>query len=163
MDADRIGLWGDSFAPVNPPHLLIDEQVQWQIGPEIEQQAEPLGGLLALLGGLYQEGVRMIAVRGGLNSYLSICDDYFAYVPADVIVPGILEAGDIADVAAALAPRPVLLEGLVDGRDRLLSEAELQGQLSSLRRAYQGLPGSKLVVNSGTGLTNLAEWFRTGL
>jgi hypothetical protein len=163
ISPERIGLWGDSFAPANPVHLLIDEQVQWQIGPQIEYQAEPLGGLLAILGALYQDGVRAIAVRGGLASYLSVSDDYFAYVPADVIVPGILEAGDIADVTVAVAPRPLLLEGLVDGRDRLLSDAELQGQFSSLRQAYQGIAGSKLVIRSGAGITNLAEWFRTGL
>ena len=101
MDAHRIGLWGDSFAPANPASLLIDEQVEWQVGPEIEQQAEPLGGLLAILGALYQDGVRTIAVHGGLASYLSVCDEYFTYVPADVIVPGILEVGEIADLAAS--------------------------------------------------------------
>jgi len=35
-----------------------------------------------------------------------------------VIVPGILQAGDIPDLTAALAPRPVRLVGLVDGRNR---------------------------------------------
>jgi cephalosporin-C deacetylase-like acetyl esterase len=163
MDAERIGLWGDSFAPANPAHLLIDEQLQWQIGPKIEEQAEPLGGLLAILGGLYEDGVRVIAVRGGLASYLSVCDDYFVYIPADVIVPRILEAGDIADVAAALAPRPLLIESLVDARDRLLPDAELQSKFSSLRQAYQGMSQSKLVIRNGAALTNLAEWFRTGL
>ena len=163
MDAHRIGLWGDSFAPANPAHLLIDEQVQWQVGPEIEQQAEPLGGLLAVLGALYHDGVRTVAVHGGLASYLSVCDDYFAYVPADVIVPGILDAGDIADVAAALVPRNVLLSGLVNGRDQLLHDVELERQLSPLKRAYQGMSTSKLVIRSGDDKTNVADWFRSNL
>jgi hypothetical protein len=163
MDEHRIGLWGDSFAPANPAHLLIDEQVQWQVGPEIEQQAEPLGSLLAILGALYHDNVRTVAVHGGLASYLSVCDDYFAYVPADVIVPGILEAGDIADVAAALVPRSVLLSGLVDGRDRLLPDVELDRELSPLKRAYQGVSTSKIVIRSGGGQANVADWFRNTL
>ena len=100
--------------------LVPDEVVNWQIGPEIQHQAEPLGGLLAILGGLFDESVRAVAVRGGLSSYLSILEDRFAYVPKDIIVPGIVDAGDISDVVAALAPRPVLLERMVDGRNRLV-------------------------------------------
>ena len=163
LDAHRIGLWGDSFTPANPARLVLDEQVQWQVGPQIQQQAEPLGGLLAVLGALYHDDVRTIAVHGGLASYLSVCDDYFAYVPADVIVPGILEVGDIADVAAALVPRSVLLSELVDGRDRLLQDVELERQLSPLKRAYQGVSTSKLVIRSDGSHENLADWFRNTL
>ena len=163
MDAHRIGLWGDSFAPANPARLLIDEQVQWQVGPEIEQQAEPLGGLLAILGALYQDGVRTIAVHGGLASYLSVCDDYFTYVPADVIVPGILEVGDIADLAAALVPRSLLLAGLVDGRDHLLQDAEVHQQFSTVERSYRSASTSKLDIRSVGDRANLADWFRTSL
>ena len=163
LDSHRMGLWGDSFAPANPAHLLIDEQVQWQVGPEFEQQAEPLGGLLATLGAIFEEHVRTIAVRGGLASYLSALDDNFAYVPADVIVPGILQAGDIAEVVAALVPRPILLEGLVDGRDRLLQETDLQNQMAPLNQAYQGVSTSNVAIHSGQGGANLAEWFRARL
>ena len=59
---------------------------------------------MALLGSLYDDDVQTVAVQGGLVSYLSVLDDNFAYVPQDVIVPGILEVGDVADVASALAP-----------------------------------------------------------
>jgi cephalosporin-C deacetylase-like acetyl esterase len=117
IDPKRIGVWGDSFVPVNPQRFLLDESPNWAIGPEVQRQAEPLGGLLAVLAGLYED-VRALAVRRGLVSYASILDDRFAYVPSDIIVPGILEAGDLSDVVAAIAPRPVLLESLVDARNR---------------------------------------------
>ncbi len=123
IDREHIALWGDALVPPNPSRLLLDELPSWQIGPEIQQQAEPLGGLLALLGALYDDRVRAVVVEGGLEGYLSILEDQFAYVPEDVIVPGILEAGDISDVAKALAPRPVLLENLRDGRNRLVRPA----------------------------------------
>jgi hypothetical protein len=118
-----IVMWGDSHAPPNPARMMLDELPNWQIGPQIQNQAEPLGGLLAILAAFYERRVRAVAVHRGLASYRSILEDNFAYVPADIIVPGILEAGDIADVAAALAPTPVVLDEMVDGRNRLVPGA----------------------------------------
>src|SRR5262249_10825901 len=59
----RIALWGDGLTPANPAHLVLDELPNWQIGPQIQQQAEPLGGLLALLGALYEDRVGAVAVE----------------------------------------------------------------------------------------------------
>jgi hypothetical protein len=123
IDPARIALLGDGLTPPNPARMALDELPNWQIGPQIQQQSEPLGGLLALLGALYENSVHTIAVEGGLDGYLSVLEDQFAYVPGDVIVPGILEAGDIGDVAKALAPRPVLLENMRDGRNRVVRHA----------------------------------------
>jgi dienelactone hydrolase len=123
IDPQRIALWGEGLTPPNPPAMALDELPNWQIGPQIQQQAEPLGGLLALLGALYERNIHSVAIEGGLDGFLSILEDPFAYVPSDVIVPGILEAGDISDLAKALAPRPVLLENMRDGRNRVASHA----------------------------------------
>ena len=125
LDSGRIALWGDTPAPPNPDRIL-DEVPGWQIGPEIQHQAEPAGALLAILAGLYEDNVRAVAARGGLAGYLALLQDNFAYVPNDVIVPSILEKGDVADAVAAIAPRPLLLEATVDGRNRLLSETSLR-------------------------------------
>jgi hypothetical protein len=163
LDRHRIGLWGDSFEPPNPSRLLIDELPQWHIGPQIEEQAEPLGGLLAVLGGLYEDNVRAVAVQGGLASYLSVLDDYFAYVPADVIVSGILEAGDIADVVAALAPRPVLLAGLVDGRDRMVPVTDLRSKLAPVYESYRKVSSAALSIRTGENASHFADWFLTHL
>jgi dienelactone hydrolase len=123
VDRSRIALWGETLVPPNPPRMLLDELPNWQIGPQTQQQAEPLGGLLALLGALYEDSVGAVAVEGGLENFASILEDRFAYVPSDVIIPGILEAGDLSEVAKALAPRPVLLENLRDGRNRVVRHA----------------------------------------
>ena len=160
-DVNRIALWGDSSAPANPERFLLDEFPQWQMGPQIQHQAEPLGGLLALLGALYEDGVKAVAVRRGLAAYLSVLDDAFAYVPGDIIVPGILEAGDIADIAAALAPRPLLLEALVDGRNRVLSEAALRSQLGPVYASYRS---STAHLRAGSAEeADLAAWARRHL
>jgi dienelactone hydrolase len=159
VDSSRFGLWGDSFYPANSEHLILNESPQWQIGPEIEQHAEPLGGLLAVLGGLYENDVRSIAVHGGLVSFSSMLESNFGYVPQDVIVPGILEAGDIADVEAALAPRPLLLAGMVDGLDKLVLQRELERQLQPVTQAYQNTASGVLSIQSGVNAPDPAYWF----
>jgi hypothetical protein len=120
VDSSRMMLWGDSFAEVNPERLLVDESLNMPAGPQIQHQAEPLGPMLALLAALYDERVRAVATRRGLVSFLSALDDRFSYLPLDAVVPGILEAGDLPDIRKALAPRPLLLEEQVDGRNRLV-------------------------------------------
>jgi cephalosporin-C deacetylase-like acetyl esterase len=157
MDNHKIGLWGDSFTPVNPPRFALDELIGWQIGPDIEYQAEPLGGLLALLGGLYENNVRAVATRRGLVSYSSILEDQFAYVPNDIIVPGILEVGDVADIAAALAPRPLLIENSVDGRNRVVKDASLRDRLALVFQSYSESP-THLRIRSEPRDPNLVRW-----
>jgi dienelactone hydrolase len=122
LDSTRLALWGDSFSPTNPPRLLLDEFPNWQIGPEVQHQAEPLGALVSLLTGLYDD-IDAIAVRGGLESFLSVLDSPFSYVPQDVIVPGFLEVGDVEDLVKALPAGSVLQVDAVDGRNRLVRPA----------------------------------------
>jgi hypothetical protein len=131
---------------LNEAHVL-DELPLWQVGPQIQNQGEPLGGLLAILGALFDPNVRAIAVRNGLASFNSILSDAFLYVPADIVVPGFLEAGDIADVAATLAPTPILLEDLIDGKNRLVSANDLRPQLDPLFRAYRETPANLTVLS----------------
>src|SRR5207302_2413731 len=63
LDAGRTALWGDSFAPANAPDA--DLAVPLDADP-FPTAAEPLGGLLALLGTLHEDGVRAVYVHGGL-------------------------------------------------------------------------------------------------
>ena len=118
-------LWGDSFGAVNARDMLFDKSPNQPGGPEISQ-AEALGSLLALLTALYEPEVAAVATRRGLASFLSVLDDRFLYVPLDVIVPGILDAGDLPDIAALIAPRPVLVQAAVDGRNRPLTLEEMK-------------------------------------
>jgi len=157
LDHKRIALWGDSYVPVNPPQIVLDEVPGWQIGPSIQWQTEPLGGLLVMLCGLYEDGLKALAVRKGLLGYLSILEDNFTYVPNDIIVPGILEVGDVSDIAAALAPRPLLLENLVDGKNRLAPDDSLCREFSRAVGAYSSVPGN-LVIRKEPGKPTLAAW-----
>ncbi len=157
VDAKRVGLWGDSFTETNPRNLVLDQSLMQKPGPQAIQQADPLGSLLALFVALYENDVRAVAARGGLVSYSSMLQDRFCYVPQDVVVPGILETADVGDLVSALAPRAVLLEGLVDGRNRRLTAAEASAQL-------QATPsGTRVLLRAEPAEPPLAAWMAAQL
>jgi dienelactone hydrolase len=142
IDTTRIALWGDSLAPTNAADRDLKVPLDAEKQPDL---AEPLGGLLALFGALYEEDVKAVYVRGGLDGFQSVLKGQFVYVPHDVIVPGALTAGDLCDVAAALAPRPVRLEGLVDGVNRRVSGESLAKTYEPAKAAYRSAnAGEKL-------------------
>jgi cephalosporin-C deacetylase-like acetyl esterase len=157
LDATRLALWGDSFAPVNVDPFRDPPQDS----DDAPREAQPVGGLLALFGALYEEDVRAVAVRRGLVGFGAVLDAPFCYVPHDTIVPGALTAGDLCDVAAALVPRPVRLEGLVGGRNCVVEEPPLRRALEPALAAYRDHP-DRLVLTAGmTGET--AAWLAAAL
>jgi len=97
IDGQRVALWGDSFAPPNG--------------------AEPMGAHLALLTALYEDDIHAVAARGGLAGYLTVLESAFADIPSEDVILGVLKAGDVADIAAALAPRPLLMETVLRPTD----------------------------------------------
>ena len=162
-DGDRIVLWGDSFAPPNTRELVMDE-LQYEAGPQIEHQAEPAGALLATLAALYDDKVRAVAALGGLAEFSSALENAFAYVPMDAIIPSVLQKGDIADIAAALAPRPLLFANAVNGRNVLLERAELDRAFERVAKAYAGAGRPQnLATHPEAEAKLVTEWVVTAL
>jgi len=153
----RVALWGESFAPTNPAGF-VDPQMN---GDEQPAQSEPLGGLLALFGGLYEEEVCAAVARGTLAGYQSLLRDRYCYVPHDAVIPGALTAGDLCDVAAALAPRPLRLEGLVDGRNCPMTDPELERLFEPTRQAYREAEDRLLLASVASG--EIAAWLAEAL
>jgi hypothetical protein len=140
LNAHQIGLWGESSAPPNPPGT--DFKIPRDDDDALPRSPEPMGGLLALLGALYEDDVRAVYVHGGLASMQSALTHYLALLPHDVIVPGALTAGDLSDLVAVLAPKKIRLEEMVDGWNRVLSPADMEktwpSAVSSYRAANAG-------------------------
>jgi len=126
-----IALWGDSFAPTNPPEFTDP-----LMGEEAPIFAEPLGGLLALFGALFENDIKAIVALGTFAEFKSILNDTYCYVPHDAIVPSAVTAGDLCEVAAALAPCPLRMHNLVDGRNCPLSSATANRILRPVQTAY---------------------------
>jgi len=116
---------------------------------------------MALFGALFEDDVRAVFVRRGLVAFEAILCSHFCYVPHDTIVPGALTVGDVCDVAAALAPRPLRFEGLVDGRDCVVTEPELRRWLEPTRQAYAAHE-DRLVLTSRVS-TDAGAWLAAAL
>jgi len=157
LDQRRIGLWGDSFAAANHPNLVAPPR-ETECPP---RQAEPLGQLLALLGALFEEDVQAVVARGGLVSFASILAGRECYVPLDAVVPGMLTVGDVADLVAALAPRSVCVDGLVDGRNCIESDADMAAAFAPAREAYKDAE-ERLRLSPDVG-ADTAEWLASAL
>jgi dienelactone hydrolase len=157
LDANRIALWGDALAPVNAAGDNLAAPLD---AAKLPHQAEPMGGLVALFGALYEPGVRAVYARAGLSGYRALLRSPFLYVPHDALVPGALTAGDLCDVAAALAPRPLRLEGLVDGLNRRVPAQE-QVDTYALARAAYVAAGSQEALSLGVepaAAEEVARW-----
>jgi hypothetical protein len=155
VDAKNIALWGDSFAPVNSPDRNLVVPLDADKMPD---QAEPLGGLLALLTPLYERDIRAVYVRGGLSSYQSVLQSPFVYLPHDAIVPGALTASDLADIASVQVPRPLRLEGLVDGLNRRVPAADLTKTYAPARAAYQRVDDRLILQAEPASPAQVADW-----
>lgn len=156
IDARRVALWGDSFAQPNPPDHNLDVPLEVDPFPNL---AEPLGGLLALFGALYQDEVRAVYARGGLAGFQTLLHSPFCYVPHDALLPGALTAGDLGDVAAALAPRPVRLETLVDGLNRKADAETLKICFEPARAVYRAAGMTdRLQIGEEKATPTAARW-----
>jgi hypothetical protein len=162
IDADRIALWGDSFAPANSTNLVMDE-MEYEGGPEVQHEAHPSGPLLAMLAGLYEDHVRAIAASGGLAEFISVLRSAFTYVPMDALIPGMLTTADIPDIAVALAPRPLLFAEPVDGRNVRLTSVELERIFGPVRKAYAGAGEQNLSLSTGAPPNSVAGWLIASL
>ena len=84
LDAGRVALWGDSFAPANPEGRTLAVPLDADPFPH---QAEPLGGLLALFTALFEDDVRAVYVRGGLTGFESLLQSPVLLRPARRLDP----------------------------------------------------------------------------
>jgi dienelactone hydrolase len=147
LQPGRVGLWGESFAPFNlaagcaQEHdpRLVDHCLHPNLphGPAV---AEPSGPILALLAGLFEESAAAVLLRRGLAGLSSAFAEPFLGIASDAVVPGALFAGDMAELAAAFAPRPLRIESPVDACNRLLDAAEMPGWFRAVSRAYAASP-----------------------
>jgi hypothetical protein len=133
VDAKRLALWGDSFTPPNPADTNFKVPRRAAGWP---RESEPLGGLLALIGALFEDDVRAVYIAGGLVDYHSILTHYAVLIPHGSSVPGTLTAGDLCDLAGSLAPQPLRLEAMVDHRNQVRKADEVKKAYAPAVRAY---------------------------
>jgi dienelactone hydrolase len=154
LDGRRVALWGDSFAARNPRDRDVKAPLDAAEPPAL---AEPLGALVVMLTALFEDDIHAVSARGGLAQFLSLLESPFVYVPHDNIVPGALTAGDLCDLAAALAPRPLQLAEMVDGRNRALSAEETALAFAPVNTSY-GPEAASVLLMMGPEADSAAKW-----
>jgi dienelactone hydrolase len=100
---------------------------------------------------LLTPAIGRLALLNGLSTYRSLIEQeqYLPrYVPS--VVAGAINRYDLPDLAAALAPRPVWLAGVVNGAGQPVSASELE-------RLYP-LKGKHISLSSAADRASLMEW-----
>lgn len=154
LDAS-VSLWGDCLAALNRQEIS-------EISPygvdNPNAQAEPSAGLLVLLTALLDDKVNTVYARGTFASFRSLLDSQFLYVPHDSVVPGALAVGDVADIAAALVPRPLRVECPVDGLNRGLTPDTIAAAFAPTSQAYRQAHACEQFSLNVTGQDDSAVW-----
>ena len=158
VDPKRIGLWGDSLAATNSVGSELGVPLDATPYPE---QGEPLGSIAALLAALCEPHIQAVYIHGGLLSYAALLDTPFVYQPADSIIRGLLRIADLPDIAAALAPRPLRMESLVDGCNRPVGRKQAEETYHLARTAYAQAENSDriLIEVEKTCEKEISQWF----
>ncbi len=152
--SERMALWGDSFAEAN------SHDINFKVPREVDSRpghSEPMGGLLALLGALFEDNIQAVYIHGGLSGFQSVLTSQFVYIPHDVVIPGALTAADLCDITRALAPRPLCMEGLVDVLNRRLSLKESRTLYKSTLQNYQSMKAANH-LSIHERMTSPSQW-----
>jgi hypothetical protein len=86
----------------------------------------------------FEKSITGIALIEPFSSYISIVRNHFytsAFIPA--VVPGALKEYDLPDIAAALAPRKLLMAGVTDGYGKTTDTEGIDADLAIVRNAYK--------------------------
>jgi hypothetical protein len=152
VDPEQVALWGESLAGPNPGSRSV------AVPYDLDQPhlAEPLGATLVSLLALGKSEIKAIVARGGLVSYRSVLESPFVHVPHDALPVNVFRAGDLPDLWAHLAPKPLRLEGLVDGTNRRVTGEKLKEALRPVREAYP--KGGLVVAEDYSPDAELAKW-----
>ncbi len=158
IDENRIGLWADSLAAPNPHGKKLAVPLDATHYPE---RGEPLAGVATLFAALYEPDIRAVYIQGSLLSYEAMLDEPFVYQPVDSIIRGLLRIADLPDMAEALAPRPLRIEGLVDGCNRQISRKRAEETYNRARAAYAQMNQSHRLTIQAENASgeDIAKWF----
>jgi cephalosporin-C deacetylase-like acetyl esterase len=140
VDPKRIALWGDSFTPPLAADAAFKYPRRIDNRPP---ESDPMGSLVVLLTALADEDIRAVYAHGGIVSYLSVLESPFVQLPHDCVVPGVYSTGDLPELVATMSPRPLRLEGLVDGVNRIVTEDKLKATYARAIERYETDDASK--------------------
>ena len=161
VDDERISVWAESFS--NP--LAADAPFNYPRRIQRPTECTPSGPLLAQLFAASDPHVAGVFARGSLVSHASMLDSPFVQVPHACCLPGSLAHGDMVDLIAAIAPKPIVLERFVDARNRRVPAEQAVRYYADAQSTYASLMASeKLVLRDRSEpkrILDVLEWRST--
>ncbi len=156
FDGKKLALWGDSFAPANPPELelAIPEGID-----KSPASIEPLGGLLSVLTALYEDDIKAVAIHHGLSSYASVLAGPRTYLPQEMLIPDAIGQGDISTLLAGIAPTPLRMWQLRNGMNQAVADESLPMLYADVVKTYAGTNASRQFQLGRQTEEGLAAWF----
>ena len=114
-------------------------------------------GAVAICAAALDKRITRVVTTGSLASYIT--DVLYENQRLGIMAPGIVrDVGDIAQLAALIAPRRLIIANPVSGSGKALSEAEAQAQFASTRAVYRQLGAeAKFTVTISTNLTDIVR------
>ncbi len=152
LDATRVALWGDSFAPLNEQGFIDP-----LLGEGEARVCEPAGGTLALLGAVFEPQVQAVQVSRSLLRPSQLLESAYTYVPHDSAVTGAARAADLRFIAAALPPESVRIVEAVGARNTR-AEPAVSGTVE-----VDAARGLKLRPDQGQEMAGYGNWLAAAL
>lgn len=119
------------------------------------------GALVALHAAVLDAGPAPVMLAGLLGSYRALVEHERYDYPVSACVPGVLAAYDVAELAGALAPRPLLIAAPVDHMQQPLRPEEAAALYAPVQHVY-ALAGAAdhflLTPDADVAGTQLAAW-----
>ena len=147
MPAAEVGFeWDDFFAyrALELGRPLFGQRLKdlLSTAPQLTKRREwivvgiGIGGLIAAHAAALDPRVAGVASIGAPVSYGAVLKDPYTRQPVSTLLPGVLEAYEIGDVYAALAPRPLLIVNPQDARRRTVPVASALSEWAQTIGAY---------------------------
>ncbi len=127
IDAKKLVVWGDSFAKVN----AADAKLAVPLDAESPAVSEPGGANLALLAGLFEDGVVAVCARGGLAANGSLTAGPYLYVPHDAVIPGPVPLTESVLPVVTATRIAVLFDGPVDAQNRQTMKPQANAEIAN--------------------------------
>ena len=101
---------------------------------------------------VFYKPINKIALINSLSSYQSVVGNRF-YAPSFALnaVAGMLRFYDLPDLAASLAPRNLLINGVIDGNERKLDRKEVERNFSVVKAAYKNDSAEDFFIMQDSG------------
>jgi len=117
------------------------------------------GGLLALLAAALDTTVAGVVVDSSLTDYMSLVRDKLYTYHVRWFVPNILQYFDLPRIAAAVAPRPLRLQRMLDSRGRILNKPAVEAAYRTTQQVFGRLgAGGRFVVSQKAADVEAYRW-----